>query len=185
MTTQIFQGQPPLVDGRSEREVAVYKFLNQLGIAYTTACHTSTHTMEACLAVERILDVPVCKNLFLCNRQQTQFYLLMLPGDKVFKTRFLSAQLGCARLSFASDESMFQLLGIHPGAVSPLGLMNDRSKMVRLIIDRDLLSDSSFGCHPCVNTATLKIKLDDFLHVFLPAVEHDYTIVDLPNGVDA
>jgi Ala-tRNA(Pro) deacylase len=135
--------------------------------------------MEECAAVEVRLGAPICKNLFLCNRQQTQFYLLMLPGDKVFKTKYLSSQLGCARLSFASEEHMVGLLGIHPGAVSPMGLINDTEHRVLLVVDRDLLGQEQIGCHPCVNTASLRLSLHDLLEKFVPATGHTYQVVEL------
>lgn len=175
--------RPSTTKGMSEAEVAVYDFLDTLGIEYEILCHEAAFTMEECAEVERTLGAPICKNLFLCNRQQTQFYLLMLPGDKVFKTKFLSAQLGCARLSFAGEEHMIELLHIHPGAVSPMGLMNDTEKQVLLVIDKDLLDSEYFGCHPCVNTATLKLRIKDLIDKFLPKVEHEYRIVGLQRTI--
>jgi Ala-tRNA(Pro) deacylase len=154
-------------------------FLDTHGISYECLSHAAAYTMEECAAVESQLGAPICKNLFLCNRQQTQFYLLMLPADKVFKTKYLSSQLGCARLSFADESHMVDLLDIHPGAVSPMGLMNDTTHSVLLVIDRDLLSQTYIGCHPCVNTASLRIALHDLLDKFVPATEHEYRIVDL------
>lgn len=116
---------------------------------------------------------------FLCNRQQTQFYLLMLPGKKIFKTKFLSSELGCARLSFADESHMTEMLGLHPGAVSPMGLINDRKGNVLLLIDRELQAFEWFGCHPCVNTATLKLRMDDLLGKIVPATGHTYKIIEL------
>lgn len=163
-----------------ETENAVYELLDSIGIQYKAIQHDVADTMEACLAIEKDLGAPICKNLFLCNRQQTDFYLLLIPGDKVFKTKYLSSQLGCARLSFAGPEFMESLLHIKPGSVSPMGLMNDTENKVRLIIDRDLMGLEYFGCHPCRNSASVKISMKDFLEKFLPKVEHDYTVVDLP-----
>lgn len=163
-----------------ETENAVYELLDSIGIQYKAIQHDVADTMEACLAIEKDLGAPICKNLFLCNRQQTDFYLLLIPGDKVFKTKYLSSQLGCARLSFAGPEFMESLLHIKPGSVSPMGLMNDTDKKVRLIIDRDLMGLEYFGCHPCRNSASVKISMKDFLEKFLPKVGHDYTVVDLP-----
>jgi Ala-tRNA(Pro) deacylase len=157
----------------------VCQYLDGHGIPYECLRHSAAYTMEECAAVEARLGGPICKNLFLCNRQQTQFYLLMLPGDKVFKTKYLSSQLGCARLSFASEDYMVSLLGIHPGAVSPMGLMNDTEHKVKLVIDHDLLNDEAIGCHPCVNTATLRLTLRDLLDKFVPATGHDYQVVEL------
>jgi Ala-tRNA(Pro) deacylase len=176
-----YEGHPASDEGRSEVEVNTYRFLDALGVDYVTACHEAAFTMEQCAKIESGLGAAICKNLFLTNRQQTQFYLLMLPGDKVFKTKYLSSQLGCARLSFAQEEQMVALLGIHPGAVSPMGLVNDSEKRVVLVIDHDLLAWECVGCHPCVNTATVKLKIDDLLNRFVPATNHTYTVVDLPS----
>lgn len=176
---QRFTGHPPYTPEMQEAERKCYQFLDNLSIAYETLTHTSAFTMEECAAVERQLGAPVCKNLFLCNRQQTQFYLLMLPGNKVFKTKFLSSELGCARLSFAGEEHMVKLLGIHPGAVSPMGLINDTQKKVLLVIDRDLLDSEYFGCHPCVNTATLRLRYDDLIERIVPATLHEHRIIRL------
>ena len=164
-----------------ETENAVYELLDNIGMAYSVLHHEEAFTMEICEGIEKELGAHICKNLFLCNRQQTDFYLLLMPGKKVFKTKYLSSQLGCARLSFAGEEFMLSLLRIKPGSVSPMGLMNDTENKVRLIIDKDLMEDKEFGCHPCVNSATLKLGMQEFLDKFLPAVHHDYTIVDLPN----
>lgn len=163
-----------------DRESRTYALLQNLRIPYTKVDHAPAMTMEDCLAVDQALGVKMCKNLFLCNRQQTVFYLLMMPGDKKFHTKDLSKQLGVSRLSFAGDEAMLELLDIHPGSVSVMGLMNDREKKVNLLIDRDLLQDDFIGCHPCVNTASLKIAKKDLFEIFLPAVGHEARIVDLP-----
>lgn len=163
-----------------DRESRTYALLQSLRIPYTKVDHAPAMTMEDCLAVDRALGVKMCKNLFLCNRQQTVFYLLMMPGDKKFHTKDLSKQLGVSRLSFAGDEAMLKLLDIHPGSVSVMGLMNDIEKKVNLLIDRDLLQDDFIGCHPCVNTASLKIAKKDLFEIFLPAVGHEARIVDLP-----
>lgn len=181
---EIFDGQPNNLTNRSEAELNVYSLLNKLGIQYQTLCHEAAHTMEQCAEVEKVLGAPICKNLFLCNRQQTQFYLVMLPGGKVFKTKQITSQLGCARLSFAGEEHMVNLLHIHPGAVSPMGLMNDTEKKVMLVIDKDLFNNDIFGCHPCVNTASLKLSLKELVEIFLPAVGHEHRVVELVNEVE-
>lgn len=169
----------PSEKGRLPKEMAVYELLERLGISYLRLDHEVTATVDDCHNVDRILGIHICKNLFLCNAQKTDFYLLMMPGDKKFKTKELSAQIHSARLSFAGPEHMEEFLNISPGAVSVMGLMNDSNKRVRLLIDQDVLQDEYVGCHPCVNTASLKIKTEDILNKFLPYVEHDYTIVEL------
>ena len=179
---ELYVGRPSDCDKRLKKEVRVYDFLDKLGIEYYRVDHESAGTMEECLVVERVLDNLICKNLFLCNRQQTDYYLLLIPGDKIFKTKYLSAPLGCARLSFAGAEAMESLLKIKPGSVSPMGLMNDTEQRIRFVIDREVLSTVDLGCHPCVNSSTLRMSWEDFLNKFLPVVHHEYTIVDLPDG---
>lgn len=166
-------------ESRSEAEMAVYDFLDRLGVIYTTLCHPAAFTMEECEEVRRQIGAPVFKNLFLTNKQQTQFYLLMIPAGKPFKTKYLSSQLGCARLSFAPEAAMEKYLHIHPGAVSPMGLIHDVEGKVRLIVDRDLEGTGLYACHPCVNTASVALSLDDLLGKIVPATGHDFTWVEL------
>lgn len=173
-------GRPNEVAGRLEKEIKVYDLLDNLGIEYERVDHEEANTMEACEAVDQALDVAMCKNLFLCNRQETQFYLLMMPGDKPFKTKDISKQIGSARLSFGKAEFMEEYLDINPGAVSVMGLMNDTEKRVQLLIDKPVLESEFVGCHPCVNTSSMKLKMKDVLEKFLPAVGHEPIIVDLP-----
>ena len=174
---EIFEGRPK--EARTAREMAAYDFLDALGIPYTRADHPAAATMQDCEAVDAALGVRMCKNLFLCNRQKTAFYLLLMPAEKAFHTKQLSGQLGVARLSFASGEDMERLLGLSPGAVSVLGLINDREGAVRLLVDRDLLAAKEFGCHPLVNTASLAFRSADLFERILPATGHTPTLVDL------
>ena len=176
---EIFEGRPEQTEGRLPREVRTYDLLNTLGVEYIRADHEPAETMEACNAVDVALDVVMCKNLFLCNRQKTVFYLLLMPGDKKFKTKELSAQINSARLSFGEPEYMLQYLDIEPGSVSVMGLMNDQEQKVQLLIDEDVLQEEYIGCHPCVNTSSLKLRTKDVIEKFLPAVAHDYRVVHL------
>lgn len=168
----LYHGRPEDTEGRQEREIRTYDFLDSLGIEYWRTDHGHADTMEACHEIDAVLDTLICKNLFLCNRQKTQFYLLMMPGDKPFKTKELPAQIGSARLSFAPEEFMVEYLDIHPGAVSIMGLMNDKENHVQLLIDEDVLKGEYLGCHPCVNTSSLKMRVKDVTDIFLPAVHH-------------
>lgn len=169
---ELYKGRPTDLSGREEREIRVYDFLDNLGIEYIRTDHERTDTMEECNEIDKVLDVLICKNLFLCNRQKTNFYLLMMPGDKPFKTKELSSQIGSARLSFASAEDMEKYLDIHPGAVSVMGLMNDHDNHVQLLVDKDVLKGEYMGCHPCVNTSSMKLKTEDVFTIFLEAVHH-------------
>ena len=174
------KGCPEDLTGRLDVECRTYALLDSLNIEYTRVDHEAAMTMEACAAIDSVLGTVMCKNLLLCNRQNTAFYLLMLPGDKVFKTKDLSAQIGSSRLSFASGEYMVQLLDITPGSLSVMGLMNDRDSKVQLLIDEELLAAETIGVHPCVNTSSLGMKMDDLLNIFLPAVRHEWRRVSLP-----
>ena len=164
---------------RTEAEQRCYTFLDSLGVAYTRADHPEAADMAACEAVGAALGAALCKNLFLCNRQKTKFYLLCMPGDKPFKTKELSGQLGIARLSFAGPEEMQRLLGVTPGSVSVLGLARDTDNQVQLLLDRDLQAAAWFGCHPCRNTSSLKLATHDVLETILPALHHAPTWVTL------
>lgn len=176
---ELVNGRPTDTQGRLDKEIRVYDFLDSLGVSYQRVDHEAAMTMEACEEIDRTLEATICKNLLLCNRQETQFYLLMLPGDKVFKTKDLSAQIGSSRLSFAKAEYMEQYLDITPGSLSVLGLMNDKDKMVRLLIDEDVLAGEYIGCHPCINTSSLRLKTKDLVEKIIPAMEHEPTIVKL------
>lgn len=168
--------------GRSPEELAVYALLEKLEIPYTRVDHEPAMTMEDCEAVDRQLGVMMCKNLFLCNTQKTKFYMLLMPADKKFKTKDLSKQIQSARLSFADAEHMEQYLRIHPGAVSVMGLMNDEENHVQLLFDQEVLRQEWLGCHPCVNTSSIRLKMADLLEKFLPAVHHDWRAVELPDA---
>ncbi|MBR1930028.1 MAG: prolyl-tRNA synthetase associated domain-containing protein [Lachnospiraceae bacterium] len=176
---ELYDGRPENTEGRLPREIRTYDFLDQLGIAYKRTDHEPANTMEACNEIDAVLDVLICKNLFLCNRQKTNYYLLMMPGDKKFKTKELSSQIHSARLSFASSEDMLSYLDIEPGAVSIMGLMNDKNHMVQLLVDEDVLQGEYLGCHPCVCTSSLKIRTEDVFGKFLPAVGHEPRTVHL------
>ena len=175
----LHEGRPADCTGRLTKEVRTYDLLDRLGIFYYRTDHEPADTMEHCHEIDACLGVTICKNLFLCNRQRTAFYLLTMPGDKPFKTRELSGQLGISRLSFASAEDMEHYLDITPGSVSVMGLANDTACAVRMLVDEDVKKEVWFGCHPCINTSSLKLKTADLLKVFLPAVGHAPTFVHL------
>ena len=165
--------------GRLEKEQRCYALLDSLQIPYSRVDHDFADTIEACEAVEQVLGEKICKNLFLCNRQETAFYLLMIPDTKPFRTKDLSAQIGSARLSFAKAEYMQQLLDITPGSVSVLGLMNDTAHKGQLLIDEDVLTSEYVGCHPCINTSSLRLRTRDLVEKILPAIEHEFIKVKL------
>lgn len=197
MTLTIYKGRPGNITGRQERELRVYDLLDSIGVDYDRLDHAPAMTMEVCDAVnaafgrmtleefkaedsnDRTKHAIICKNLFLCNRQKTKFYLLMIPGDKKFLTKNLSAQINSARLSFADAEDMLKFLDVTPGSVSVLGLMNDHDHIVQLLIDSDVLQSEYVGCHPCINTSSLRMKTKDLMEKVIPALQHEPVIVNL------
>lgn len=172
-------GRPADCSGRLEKECAVYDLLEQLNIPFTRADHPAAFTMEECEAVSQALHTPICKNLFLCNRQKTAFYLLLLPASKPFRTKEITAQLECARLSFAGEEQLASLLHLTPGSATIFGLQYDTENRVQLVVDRDLLDEAYFGCHPCINTSTIRMRTSNVFDRLTHALHHDYTLVTL------
>ena len=173
------QGRPENWAQRLPKEIRVYDLLDSLGISYQRIDHEEAMTMEACAAIDEVLDATICKNLMLCNRQNTDFYLLLIPGDKPFKTKELSHQIGTSRLSFAAPEYMEQFLDITPGSLSILGLMNDKDMHVQLLIDEDVLKGEFIGCHPCINTSSLRLQTKDLVEKIIPAMGHSPRLVNL------
>ena len=182
---ELYNGRPENAEGRLAKEIRVYDFLDALGIEYQRVDHEAAMTIDACEEIDRTLSqgeedkVSICKNLFLCNRQETEFYLLLMPGDKPFKTKDLSAQIGSARLSFSKPEYMEKYLDITPGSVSVMGLMNDSEKKVRLLIDEDVLDKEYFACHPCINTSSLRFATRALTEKVIPAMGHKPVLVKL------
>ena len=176
---ELVLGRPESSDGRLDKEVRVYDLLDSLKVEYHRIDHEAAMTMEACAAIDEKLDATICKNLLLCNRQCTAFYLLMLPGDKPFKTSVASKVIGSSRLSFAAPEYMEQLLDITPGSLSVLGLMNDREGAVQLIVDADVLKGEFVGCHPCINTSSLRLRTADLVEKIIPAMGHEMRVIHL------
>ena len=182
---ELLHGSPADMAGRSDRELRAYALLDRLGIDFDRTDHPDrpATSMEVCAEVDAILGVRICKNLFLCNRQKTSFYLLIMPGDKPFKTKELSGQLGVSRLSFGDEAAMAELLDLRPGSVSVLGLMNDRERRVQLLIDEDVLKEPLFGCHPCENTSSIRFATGALTEKLLPALGVTPTVVRL-RGTD-
>ena len=175
--SEVLSGAP--VDERCAVEQAAYALLEELSIPYTRVDHDEAATMEDCAAISQVLGVDICKNLVLTPRNRSAFYLLCLPGDKQFLTKDFSKQIGSSRLSFATAEDMQELLGVQPGSASILSLMNDPSHRVTLAMDRQVVETEHFGCHPCRNTSSVKLKTADVLEVFLKHTGHAPIVVDL------
>ncbi len=169
----------PVDTNRLEKEMASYALLEKLQIPFQRLDHDPAATIDDCDEIDSLLGIEICKNLFLCNGSKTEFYLLMMPGTKKFNTKDLRDKLGCSRLSFASQDDMEQYLNLSPGSVTILGLMFDHSHKVQLLMDREVAESDYIGCHPCINTSSLKIKTSDILEKFLPHTGHNPLIVSL------
>ena len=182
---ELMNGRPENNEGRLDKEIRVYDFLDQLGVEFQRIDHEPAMTMEICAQIDQVLDATICKNLLLCNRQNTAFYLLMIVGDKHFKTKDLSAQIGSSRLSFAAPEYMEKYLDITPGSLSVMGLMNDTEHHVQLLIDEDVLLGEYIGFHPCINTSSLRLKTRDLMDVIIPAMGHPPRFVKLPQDTQS
>lgn len=172
------EGKPD-ASGRCENEMRCYALLDRLGIPYARIDHAPAKTMEDCASIDAALGTEMCKNLFLCNKQRTRFFLLMLPGEKNFRTADFSKQVGSSRVGFADEADMLALLGVYPGAVTLLGLMHDTEKRVSLCVDAELLEKPYLGLHPCVNTSSIRIRTEDAFSALLDALDHRMTVVSL------
>ena len=166
------KGRPQNEKGKPQKEIATYDFLDQLGITYEWIDHRPLQSMADCEEVDAQLEAVVCKNLFLHNAKKDQYYLLMVCGDKKFRSTEIATQIGSSRLSFADATELEALLALTPGSVSVMGLMNDAESSVQLLIDDALLDYDYFGCHPCVNTSSLRLLVADLLQHILPALGH-------------
>ena len=166
------EGRPEDISGRLPKEIRTYDFLDAIGVSYYRIDHDPAMKMEACAEIDKALGATICKNLFLCPRTKNSFYLLMMCADKHFATRPVSDQVGSSRLGFADEEMLCELLDLTPGSVSVMGLMNDKENRVKLLMDEDILKGEYFGCHPCINTTSLRIKTSDLIEKILPAMGH-------------
>lgn len=175
----VYEGRPADESGRLEKEIRTYDLLDRLGIRYLRVDHEAAMTVEDCQGVDELLGIQICKNLFLTNHQKTKFYLLLMPGQKRFVTKEFCRQIHSPRLSFAGEELLEEMLDLTPGSVTIMGLMNDTEHRVQLAIDREVYESEDFGCHPCINTSSLRMKTRDVWEKFLPTVGHEPIIVDL------
>lgn len=173
------KGRPKELSGRTAREIRVYDLLDELNISYEYVDHEPMRSMQDCLEVDSILNAAICKKLFLCNHQKTAYYLLMLPGEKKFRSGEVSRLAGSSRLSFAPPEDMERLLDLSPGSVSVMGLMNDHEGRVQLLMDEEILTQEYFGCHPCVNTTSLRLSVRDLTEKILKKIRHEPMLLHL------
>ena len=176
--SQVYRGVPKDIDSRQEKERKCYDFLSKLGIDYEVVDHEEASDMDRCREIESVLGVKICKNIMLCNRQESRFFIFMMPGDKKYITKEFSKKIGMSRLSFAKEKYLKEFLNVSSGSVSVLALLNDTDNKVELVIDRDVIQQDHIRCHPCVNTSTLKIKTEAFLNKIITALKKEVMIID-------
>lgn len=153
--------------------------LKKLNVNYEIKEHDALISMDTYELIQKDMGVTIPKNLFLNTQNHQNFYLLIMPGDKKFKTKELSSQINSSRLSFGSDEKLEEFLKCYKGSTSALGLLFDKENKVKLLIDEDLLNKEYLGFHPCNNSFTVKIKTSDLIEKYLPNINHDFIKVKL------
>jgi Ala-tRNA(Pro) deacylase len=146
----------------TEQERIVKARLDQLGIGYERHEHPPVATVEEAEVHWAGIDATHCKNLFLRNQKGNRHYLVVLVHSKKADLRKVADQIGDGKLSFASPERLMTHLGLSPGSVSPFGLIHDRDRAVRVVLDRDLKSAARLSFHPNINTATYVVSAADF-----------------------
>lgn len=157
----------------------VYDFLDTLGIEYKNFDHEPLMSISQADELDKKMGVSIAKNLFLSTKHSTEFYLLLMQGDKKFNTGKVSKQVQVPRMTFGNDEKLLMYLDITPGSVSPLGLINDNDNNVNFLIDGDLLKEEYVAVHPNLNTSTVVLRVTDLLEKILPATNHTYRIVEV------
>ena len=155
----------------------VYAALERLEIPFGRIDNDPAVTMEDCIAIDQALGVPTMKTLLLCNRQQTVFYLYVMPGDKPFSTKDFGAALQISRVSFAPADKLHEFLGTEVGATTPLSLVADPENRVRLIIDKAAVTPDSIGCPDGTTTCYMRLRTADLLDKYIPETGHEPTFI--------
>ena len=164
---------------RGEHETTVYKELDRLGIKYERVDNDTVETMEECVEISEKLGAEIRKTIVVCNRQKTDFYLVILPAGKRFDSKLFAAMMHTARVSFASPEDMQRVIGLTPGEASVMGILNDPEGKVKVVIDKAVADAEWFACNPGANTSHLRFKTKQLINNFLPAEGHKAEIIML------
>ncbi|NLG24882.1 MAG: prolyl-tRNA synthetase associated domain-containing protein [Clostridiales bacterium] len=157
----------------------VLAHLERLGIEYSLFEHPPARTIDDCRASEIALCAVMPRNLFLTPRNASAHYLLIARPSAPFRTAQVSRQIPSSRLSFAGEDDLYRLLRTRPGAIGPLGLIYDRDRAVRLLVDRGLQSAPRLAFHPCDSEASVGLSGDDFFGAFLPSLGRKPQWIDL------
>ena len=167
------QGRPEDFDKRPEKEQRVYEFLDELGIDYLYLDHQEEFSMGDAADADEAIGVVGAKNVFLRDKKRRNYFLILVNGTKRIDLKPISELTGIKKLTFCHEDDLDEVLGLTPGAVTPLGLLNDPEGRVQLIIDESLQDEELFAMHPCVNTVTIRMSNQDFMNTVIPAMGHE------------
>ena len=173
--SEIITTPPPAYE--SPLQQTVYETFARLGIPFGRVDTDPGLTMEDCQHIDRKIGVRIVKTIFLCNRQQTAFYLYVTTDDKPFVTREFCGALGIPRVSFASAEKLEELTGVKVGATTVLSAILPSAASVQLVMDRDVAESEWFACTDGTATCFVKIRTKDLLDKYLPASGHDLRLL--------
>ena len=167
-------------------KAAIFARLDALQVPYTRHEHAPAHTIEDCLRLPYAApDLTICKNILLCNRQQTEFYLYITLPDKPFRTGTVSKLLGASRLSFAPADALHRLMQLESGSLAPFGLWFVSGVSMHFAVDNDVRATRRIAFHPCDNTATVIFDQQDFWARVVPDCGIAPQFIDVPMPEDA
>jgi Ala-tRNA(Pro) deacylase len=164
---------------KSDLQKRVFGALNDLHIPFQRVDTDEAITMDDCVMIDQRLQMKMVKTLFLCNRQQTEFYLFITCGDKSFRSKDFSHALGISRVSFAPAEMLLTMLHTHVGAATVLSMLEDDDNRVKVVMDKDVTAEEWYGCSDGTTTGYMKLRTDDVMNVFLPFVHHQATVIEV------
>ncbi len=164
---------------QTQLQELVYGTLEKLQIPFERVDTDEAITMEDCVAIDEKLNMNMVKTLFLCNRQQTEFYLFVTVGNKPFRSKDFSSALGIARVSFAPAEQMETMLGTKIGAATVFSSLLDTDQRVQIIFDKDVLAEEWYGCSDGTTTGYMKVRTDDIYRRFLPFTKHTAAVIEV------
>lgn len=164
---------------QTQLQEKIYEALEKLQIPFQRVDTDEAITMEDCVTIDEKLDMNVVKTLFLCNRQQTVFYLFITVGNKPFHSKAFSNTLDVARISFAPAEQMESILGTKIGAATVFSSLLDTENKVRIVFDKEVIAEKWYGCSDGTTTGYMKVRTEDICKKFLPYTNHTFSVIEV------
>jgi len=174
--SEIVNEKPKEFENETQR--MIYEALEELKIPFDRVENDFMISMEDCEAVNKKMNTRMAKNLFLCNRQKTEFYLFITKDNKHFNTKIFSKAMGISRVSFAPEETLTEYLGTKIGATTIFSLVYDKDCKVHLVIDKDVLEEKFHACNDGTNNAHIKITTKDLMEKYLKYTKHEPVIIE-------